>query len=398
MKSKAWMTVTSSTKQWPQQKFHSLATLVAVRPAFNHNHLFMEEKRSLVTTANSTTPYPLHPLYTSRSSVSCRSLNELSTDDHLKPLPLLDFFSKSNAKPTKSYTFTHGATGYPKKERYLTPDFKQSHSHYRSVQVGEDAYFSRSDALGVADGVGGWAGVSAANPALYSRKLMHHAYMEMERFDNVDDPSFYHYDKADPLDILQKSYEESMEEVKKEGIIGSCTACLAILRYNELRIANLGDCGISIIRHNDYIFRSEEQQHSFNFPYQLGTSSPDQPKDAQCFTVSVEKGDIIIMGSDGLYDNLFDKDILSIVQSYVSNSTLPGNNSRPPRVLSIEPQKLSNILAEKAHSASLSKDVSCPFQVKALNEGIFYQGGKADDITVLVAIVNDSEDSPDRRL
>lgn len=118
---------------------------------------------------------------------------------------------------------------------------------------------------------------------------MHHAYMELERFDNIDDPCFYHYDEADPVSILQKSYEESMQEAQQEGIIGSCTACLAILRHEELRIANLGDCGISVIRHNDYIFRSEEQQHSFNFPYQLGTSSPDRPKDAQVNTICLYK-------------------------------------------------------------------------------------------------------------
>lgn len=54
-----------------------------------------------------------------------------------------------------------------------------------------------------------------------------------------------------------------------------------ILCQDELRIANIGDCGISVIRRNDYIFRSEEQQHSFNFPYQLGTASFDSPSDAQ---------------------------------------------------------------------------------------------------------------------
>jgi serine/threonine protein phosphatase PrpC len=148
----------------------------------------------------------------------------------------------------------------------------------------------------------------AANAALYSRKLMHHAYLELERFDNVDDPCFYHYDEADPVSILQKSYEESMQEAQQEvninvytinihtkrlqGIIGSCTACLAILRHEELRIANLGDCGISVIRHNDYIFRSEEQQHSFNFPYQLGTSSPDKPKDAQVDVFDIDNSTI----------------------------------------------------------------------------------------------------------
>ncbi|CAO3656787.1 unnamed protein product [Mucor hiemalis] len=290
---------------------------------------------------------------------------------HHKSLPLLDFFSKAYAKPIPSYIFAHGASGFAKnRHRYTTPDNKaiDKNENYYSTQIGEDAYFRRSDALGVADGVGGWAGVSAANAALYSRKLMHHAYMELERFDNIEDPCFYHYDEADPVSILQRSYEESMQEAQQEGIIGSCTACLAILRHEELRIANIGDCGISVIRHNDYIFRSEEQQHSFNFPYQLGTSSPDRPNDAQSFTVAVEKGDIIIMGSDGLFDNLFDKEILSIVKAQIASS------NRPTRFLSIEPQKISDALAERAKYVSKCKlNVDSPFQVRAVNEGLYYQ-------------------------
>lgn len=55
-----------------------------------------------------------------------------------------------------------------------------------------------------------------ANPALYSRKLMHYAYLELEKFDNIEDPSFYHYNDADPIRILQKSYDESMLEAEKE--------------------------------------------------------------------------------------------------------------------------------------------------------------------------------------
>ncbi|KAI9307075.1 phosphatase 2C-like domain-containing protein [Cunninghamella echinulata] len=256
--------------------------------------------------------------------------------------------------------------------------------------MGEDAFFRRSDAIGVADGVGGWSGNQAADPALFSRQLMHYAYMELERFDNRDDPCFNDYDNVDPVYILQKSYEESMSLAEKEGIFGSCTACLAILRHDELRIANIGDCGISVIRHNDYIFRSEEQQHSFNFPYQLGTGSPDRPKDAQAFNIKVEKNDIIIMGSDGLYDNLFDKEILSIIQSQVAPYMLPGTNKH----LKFEPQRLSDALASRAKAVSDNKcDIKSPFQKRAVHEGIYYQGGKADDISVVVAVVSDCEDS-----
>lgn len=50
---------------------------------------------------------------------------------------------------------------------------------------------------------------------------------------------------------------------------------------------------LSIIRGNDYIFRSEEQQHSFNYPVQVGTNSKDTPvKDAQRFNIKVQKDDV----------------------------------------------------------------------------------------------------------
>lgn len=125
-----------------------------------------------------------------------------------------------------------------------------------------------------------------ASAALYSRKLMHHAFLQLERFDNIDDPYFYHYDDANPMEILQHSYDVSMAEAKREGIVGSTTACIAVLRGDELRIANLGDCGISVIRQNHYAFRSEEQQHFFNFPYQLGTNSTTRPRDAQVWLLN----------------------------------------------------------------------------------------------------------------
>jgi hypothetical protein len=46
-------------------------------------------------------------------------------------------------------------------------------------------------------------------------------------------------------------------------------------------------------------------QHAFNFPLQLGTHSRDEPmKDAMRFEVGVERGDLVVLGSDGLMDNL----------------------------------------------------------------------------------------------
>lgn len=88
------------------------------------------------------------------------------------------------------------------------------------------------------------------------------------------------------------------------------------------------------------------------------------------FNIKVEKNDIIIMGSDGLYDNLFDKDILGIIEAQVAPYILPGVN----KVLQYEPQRLSDALADRAKTVSDNRrNVDSPFQTRAIHEGFYYQ-------------------------
>ncbi|KAF9357766.1 hypothetical protein BGX26_003117 [Mortierella sp. AD094] len=431
----------------------------------------------------------------------------------------VSFFDQPFQNTRHNYVFAHGASGFAKntgKAPTLTPEEDRA---YHSVQVGEDSYFVRHDALGVADGVGGWSNTTGANPALYSRKLMHYAFLELEKYDNIEEDAFYDYFNVDPVQILEKSYEQSAVDAKKEGLIGSSTACLAILRDDELRIANLGDCGVSVIRRNEFVFRTEEQQHSFNYPYQLGTGSTDSPKDALIFTVKVESGDIVVMGTDGIFDNLFDEDILEEVvrcvssvnttpntspygtgkptpsstttvasstlksvgglwsgltsgaaklassststiaamagkstasaseststsakegagdqsqlyqtleevesssdlspiaaaaiaaaestalppsaPQYTTASSYPSSSSTQRRQKVPEPSIISDALAKRAKNVGEdTRHHGSPFQSRAMQEGLYYQGGKRDDMSVLVAIVKVAEDSPDRR-
>lgn len=285
---------------------------------------------------------------------------------------------RSQAVPTtrRTFRFSHAASAMPKKP--MKPE--ASSQQYLSVQVGEDAYFVRPDSLGVADGVGGWAQVKGANPALYSRKIMHYASAELEKLDDIMDADYTieDYNNVDPRAILQKSYDLTNRDAVEERLLGSTTALIAILRDDELRIANVGDCGILIIRNNVPIFRTEEQQHSFNFPYQLGTGSRDSPADAQTFSVKIEEGDIVILGSDGMFDNVFDEDIVDIVRNVTAGS----------KPTSVDPQRISDALLRKAREvAEDGRFSSSPFQTRAIQEGLYYQGGKMDDVTVLAGVI-----------
>ena len=118
---------------------------------------------------------------------------------------------------------------------------------------------------------------------------------------------------SEPFEILQHAYFQT-------NSLGTCTACLVAIDHNELSAANLGDSGFIVLRRLPnasakewgLYFQTTEQVHFFNCPFQLGTNSKDSPSDAQSFKIPVEQGDIIVLATDGLFDNLFVHDIIDV--------------------------------------------------------------------------------------
>ncbi|KAI9320410.1 phosphatase 2C-like domain-containing protein [Dichotomocladium elegans] len=312
-----------------------------------------------------------------------RSIGSLSQHDRTH-LNVINFFDPALAPAPPYFSLKHGAAGYPKSDKAIMSTPKED-AIYTSIQIGDDAYFRRRDALGVADGVGGWRKHAGANPGLYARKLMHYSQLELDRIACNKRPPHVQQERLDPVLVLESAYHLTSLDAQNEHFVGSTTACIAILCEDELRVANLGDCGVSIIRQNDYVFRSEEQQHSFNFPYQLGTASFDYPADAQQFSVKIQDGDILIVATDGLYDNLYDDEILEEVHQCLVNND------------DAAPQRISDALALRAKMVSEDPSYTAsPFQSRAIHEGMYYQGGKADDITVLVAMIKCEDGPPDQ--
>lgn len=222
---------------------------------------------------------------------------------------------------------------------------------------GEDAYFLSDDmkVIGIADGVGGWGDIGV-DPALYSKSLMEGAKLSAE-----SSPS-----TRDPVDIMSEAYQYS------SYVQGSSTACIINIDGIHLTAANLGDSGFMVIRGMEIVFRTKEQQHSFNFPYQIGTGSADKPQDAQRLSVEVQPGDLVIAGTDGLWDNLFDEDILEILANCSSN----------------DPATIAQQIARQAHIVANDKDIISPFSKSARSNGYpLATGGKLDDITVIVGRV-----------
>lgn len=67
-----------------------------------------------------------------------------------------------------------------------------------------------------------------------------------------------------------------------------------------------------VVRQGRLVKKSEEQQHYFNTPFQLSIPPPgyqaevvsDQPDSAVTDNFPVEDGDVILIATDGVFDNL----------------------------------------------------------------------------------------------
>ncbi|GAB4816100.1 hypothetical protein N2152v2_003146 [Parachlorella kessleri] len=230
---------------------------------------------------------------------------------------------------------------------------------------GEDAYFIAEHCLGVADGVGGWAEIGV-DPGLYSRQLMDFA---KEATANCPPgPNA-------PQHLLEVAYLSTTAR-------GSSTACILCLENERLHASNLGDSGFMVVRSGELVFMSPQQQHEFNFPYQIGSadSMADTPHAAQRFTVDVHEGDIIVAATDGLFDNVYPDEAAALVTA----SKKRGDS----------PDAAAAALAQYARLKAVDPTHLSPFAYGAQQLGYRFFGGKLDDITVVCAYVKKPSTGP----
>lgn len=157
---------------------------------------------------------------------------------------------------------------------------------------------------------------------------------------------------------------------------GSCTACIVALTEGGLYAVNLGDSGFMLVRNGCAAFKSPSQQHGFNFPYQLDCNNAgDSPSSAMVFKITALPGDVLIVGTDGLFDNLYDEDISGVVFQAMEDG--------------LAPQMTAQRIAELAQLRAMDHIKSSPFSDGAREAGFDYHGGKLDDITVVVSYITE---------
>lgn len=292
--------------------------------------------------------------------------------------------------------------------------------------------------IGVADGVGSWREYGV-DPREFSHCFMEECQnilLEASRNGLEEGDSFRQV--ISPAQVMGQAYER----VKSQNVIGSTTACIGLFdgRRHQFHFSNLGDSGLIVLRHIDsgvagalkrerriprterksdmqVAFVSQQQLLAFNHPYQLGWTGDDLTtreavslklaRESCTSSVHVRRGDIVIMATDGLFDNVELDDITEVAveweqkHGFIRGGDIAQRDRRWAMGNSLSMQshehisELSEALVQRARENSIDHTVDSPFAILAKENDIMWSGGMPDDVTVICLHVvgRDPEDA-----
>ena len=199
----------------------------------------------------------------------------------------------------------------------------------------------------------------------------------MKKFWNQEQSTYI----SEPKDLIIIAADHSKSQgsrlyfckAKTFNYLINSTLCMVTLEKTQpvLNGAYIGDSGYVIFRFSAYfiiftlknesfventnelklVYESPEQTKGFNFPYQIGNPG-DSPTSALSQIHEVKHNDIVVVGSDGLFDNVENEMIREILQKAILDSRKIGDI-----------KKTCLQIGNLAYSLSLDKYFSC-FLVK----------------------------------
>lgn len=301
-------------------------------------------------------------------------------------------------------------------KRKSRPDTGQD--AYFVATVGDPSASTGSTSFAIADGVGGWT-ERGIDPADFSHGLCSHMASVALSWAPSDSSQ-----RLSPKQLLNQGYQRLINDPDIHA--GGTTACVGIVDpTGRMRIANLGDSGFVQLRLGRVQHFSEPQTHAFNTPFQMSLTPPDILRQASIFggvplndnplraeehDHMLRHGDVVVLATDGVWDNLDAQDVLKIVsyimrasgawelseeQGYVVSDKIGELVKKEHQEISEGvhmPGSLQSLLAAtiagEAKNASLNEKRDGPFAKAVRKEypNDPWRGGKVDDIAVLVLV------------
>lgn len=277
---------------------------------------------------------------------------------------ILSSFYSTNLKLTSSIQ-------YIAKDRSKDPIYAKYLKDLTNYsKTGEDNYVKTDTRFAVLDGVGGYIQHGYDSSIISSRLAKY-----IKEYKGTGN---------DIKDCLSVAYQKVLEDPDVEA--GATTVALSQIdtKTGEMDVLNLGDSWLGVLREGKFVNETLKQEYYFNAPYQLAkipntgkerNSISNKPEDADFYKFVVQKGDLVILSTDGMIDNWGKSKIADWwAENLAADSDLDELNRRFVELVNID-----------------SKDQTFYSEfVREYNQltNRRYTGGKEDDITVLVVKVD----------
>jgi len=311
-------------------------------------------------------------------------------------------------------------------------------SEVPETEINSEEILVRNESVyvGVADGVGSWRqyGVDPkefSHSLIKNKEFSHSLIKNAERIVKMDSEhrawsssvgvgftvalGIREQEAIHPLDVIIDAWTATLND----NVVGSSTFCVATLddNTNTLSYSNIGDGGVLVVRRIDplvagssrsysttssedselqIVFLSQQQLQGFNLPYQLGFSNKDgqpksfnSPSDADTGSIPVVPGDVIVIATDGLFDNVSLDDIVDEIKKwedkyYTEGLDIQSADSAGDNSATI----LAENLVRRARDFSIDTNIDSPFALLAKENDILWGGGMPDDTTVVIMRVH----------
>lgn len=228
--------------------------------------------------------------------------------------------------------------------------------------------------LGVADGVGGWTESGGDSSKVSTGFLREMTDLVRSSDMSLSEISLHAFGK------LATSGENHRQ--------GSTTLCTALFDHREglLYISNIGDSGAFLLREGKIIFKTKLGVEGFNAPHQVGFDQLGRPYGSiklmeTRHSVPLRPGDILVIVTDGVLDNLYDQEIAELVTAMVgpvASGVVHGRVSPLAQLTVALQERIKSAATTLAwHSWARSQEAHwrSPFADSAISHGYMFSGG-----------------------
>jgi protein phosphatase PTC7 len=227
--------------------------------------------------------------------------------------------------------------------------------------------------MGISDGVSAWSAYGLGNSGYLAFYLMSNARVAAEKRDIIDTEKLLN----DSFEAVWDLHDNKLVSIPN----GSATITTLKLdtdpatQQQYIQYSNLGDCMVMIIRPekldenitNLRIVHLSKKLYSFHehargvpvplqlvfYPAQGRKLSTEQSGGVDTQIVPVQPDDIVVLATDGLWDNLMNDDVLRVVRSYLSPTQYRDSQGS---VRPFNPTEVAQKLVEEAYRMNLKPD------------------------------------------